>query len=357
MRILICNWKDVTHPAAGGAEVYTHQVARRWAAQGHDVTQFAAAVPGRADTELLDGVTVVRGGGRLGVYRAARAFHAASGPYDLVIDEVNTRPFGCATWPGVTAVALIHQVCKEVWLHETRLPVALAGRYVLEPRWLARLREVPVLTVSASSRDSLLEYGLRRVEVVGEGVVRRPRPPVPREADPTLIFVGRLTGSKRPEHAIEAYAHARRAVPGLRLWIVGDGPARDRLEARAPEGVSFHGRVPAARRDELMARAHALIMTSVREGWGLVVDEAAAMGTPTAAYDVAGLCDSVPAAGGALCRPDPYALGSLLAERLPGWVAHPSADGWRGGALDWDEVAGNLLTMAVHAAGATERAR
>jgi glycosyltransferase involved in cell wall biosynthesis len=42
-----------------------------------------------------------------------------------------------------------------------------------------------------------------------------------------------------------------------------------------------------------MSRAHVLLVPGVREGWGLVVSEANAMGTPAVAYDVPGLRDSV----------------------------------------------------------------
>ena len=72
MRILICNWKDLAHAAAGGAEVYTHECARRWAAWGHRVTLACSAVPGRPDIEVVDGVRIVRQGTRLGVYSAVR---------------------------------------------------------------------------------------------------------------------------------------------------------------------------------------------------------------------------------------------------------------------------------------------
>jgi hypothetical protein len=63
-RLLVCNWKDLRHPHAGGAEVYTHEITRRWAATGHDVTLFCAAVAGAPATEVLDGVRVVRRGSR-----------------------------------------------------------------------------------------------------------------------------------------------------------------------------------------------------------------------------------------------------------------------------------------------------
>jgi glycosyltransferase involved in cell wall biosynthesis len=355
MRILICNWKDLRHPLAGGAEVYTHEIARRWVAAGHPVTLFCAAVDGAPPVADVDGVRVVRGGGRLGVYRAARDYYRStgSGRFDLVIDEVNTRPFGCPRWVTDTpVVALIHQVCREIWHCEMPPPVAVLGRYVLEPAWLRPYRNVPVLTVSPSSQDSLRRYGLREVAVVPAGIARRPRPEVPREPRPTVVFVGRLASNKGPLAALNAFQLLRRQMPEARMWFVGDGPQRATLAARATPGVTLFGRVSHAERDELLARAHVLVVTSVREGWGLVVDEAAAMGTPTVGYDRPGLRDSVPPADGVLVEPTPAALASALEHGLPEWTAAPATSGWRGGATDWDTVADTVLAEAVARSGA-----
>lgn len=358
MRILLCNWKDVTHGAAGGAEVYTHEILRRWAADGHDVTQFAAAVAGRPEREVIDGVRIVRGGGRLGVYRAARRFLARQdhNAFDVVIDEVNTRPFGVAGHTERPAVALIHQVAREMWFTELPLPLALLGRHVLEPLWLRAYRDVPVLTISPSSRESLRSYGMRDVSIVPVGVDIAPRPtPSTKERRPTVLFVGRLVASKRVDHALAAFATLRRRMPDAQMRVVGTGPLEGRLRREAGPGVHFHGRVGAEEKLELMARAHVLVVTSVREGWGLVVDEAAAMGTPAIGYDVPGLRDSVPAAGGSLVAPSPDALAECLLRRLPDLVASSPRPGWSGGARSWDEVAAAVLDAAV--AGATRGPR
>ena len=341
MRVLVLNWKDPAHPAAGGAEVYTHQIARRWVEWGHDVTQFSGAVDGGAPVER-DGVRFVRGGGRLTVYRAARQWYQrhGTGRFDAVVDEINTRPFLAPRFVrDRPVVALAHQVAREVWSHEVPAPLALVGRHVLEPWWLRAYRDVPVLTVSPSSAISLRDYGLRDVRVVSQGCDVDLRPSVDREVRPTLCFVGRMTASKRPLDAVEAFLLVRRRHPDAQLWMIGDGPLRTGIEALGVPGVRCWGRVSDAHKHELMARAHALIVTSVREGWGLVVDEAAALGTPTAAYDVAGLCDSVPAACGVLSAPTPQGLAASLLARLNIWTAAPAAHGWRGGAVDWDTVA------------------
>jgi O-antigen/teichoic acid export membrane protein len=174
LRILAYNWRDLAHPLAGGAEVYLQSVAREWVRSGHEVTIFCAFVAGRPAREVADGVQIIRCGGRLGVYRAARRYwrREGDGQFDLVVDCVNTRPFLCPRFVrNVPTVAVVHQVAREIWRYETPWPISALGRYLLEPAWLRTYRDVPVVTVSESSRKSLAEYGLRRITVVPEGWV------------------------------------------------------------------------------------------------------------------------------------------------------------------------------------------
>ncbi|UQU62409.1 glycosyltransferase family 4 protein [Couchioplanes caeruleus] len=348
MRILVLNWRDLAHPEAGGAEVYTEQVLRRWAAAGHEVTLFAAAVAGRPAAEIVDGYRVVRAGSRFTVYREARRWwdRYGRGRFDVVVDETNTVPFHAHEWvgDGARTIALVHQTCEEIW-HINAPPLAAhLGRYVLEPNWLRRLAGAPILAVSASTRDALARFGAADVTVVPEGYeppVDLPR--VAKEPTPTAVFCGRMVSYKRPREVIRAVQLARREVPGLRLWMIGGGPMLDRLRREAPEGVEFLGRVPEEVKHDRMARAHVHLATSVREGWGLVVTEAAAMGTSTIAYDVPGLRDSTRAAGGVVVPPQPEALARWLVELLPGLTTAAPAPLPYGGAHSWDDVATTLL--------------
>ena len=339
MRILIFNWKDLAHPAAGGAEVLTEQVARHLAARGHEVTLFAAAVDGKPDCERVESVEIVRRGGRLGVYRAARSFwqEQGAGRFDVVVDEINTRPFLAPRWVrGAPVVALIHQLAREIWFYETPFPVALAGRYVLEPWWLRTYRDVPALTVSQSSAESLERFhGWRNVSVIPEGHVAHPVPDVPEEDDPTVVFLGRLVAMKRPEEALAAFRLARAELPSARLWIIGDGPLLPRLRRDAVPGVELLGRVGGDELVERLARAHVHVATAVREGWGLNVSEAAYCGTPSIGYATPGLVDSIPASGGLLVEPRPEALARALVDVLSFRVALQPAVS----TVPWPEVA------------------
>lgn len=348
MRILVFSWRDLAHPHAGGAEVYTHEVARHWVAAGHEVTLLTSGAENLQPETERDGIQIIRRGGRHSVYREAKQFYKreAKGKYDLVIDQINTRPFLCPRFVNDAPVlALIHQVAREVWFYETTPPVAVFGRYLLEPQWLRTYREVPTVTVSESTKRSLQGYGLRKVKVVPEGYAQLPHGPRrSREDRPTIIYVGRFSRNKRPHHVVRAFQHARRSLPDLQLWMVGSGPMERSLQRRGRQDVTFFGRVDQQTKVELLTRAHVLLMASVREGWGLVVTEAASLGTPTVAYGVDGLRDSVAASGGVLTACSPAALGDGAVRILSGDLAMRSVRA--GGVRPWPAVAESLLDCA-----------
>ncbi len=352
MRILVLNWRDLAHPQAGGAEVYTEQVLRRWAGAGHDVTLVASRVAGAASDEVVDGYRVVRVGGRLTVYREARSWwrRHGRGRFDVVVDATNTVPFFAHEWvdDGTPTIALVHQTCEEIWHHNAPALLAPLGRYVLEPRWLRRLGRSPILAVSSSTKESLARFGAGDVTVVPEGF-EPPTSPVEGEKEerPTVVFCARMVPYKRPEDVVEAVRLAQQHLPGLQAWMIGGGPDLERLRAAAPAGVTFFGRVDEDLKVRLMSRAHAHVATSIREGWGLVVSEAAALGTRTIAYDTPGLRDSTAAAGGVTVPPSPEALAQWLVALLPRWQREAFAPVPHGGAHSWDDVADVLLREIV----------
>lgn len=321
MRILIFNWKDLAHPAAGGAEVYTEGFARELVKRGHTVTLFVSAVAGKPEHEDVCGVQIVRRGGRLGVYRAARAYwkQNRNDVFDVVIDEVNTRPFLTPRYiTTAPIVALIHQIAREVWRYEVPLPVGLVGRYFFEPKWLRNYRNIRVITDSASSAESLVAYGIQGAHPLPIGAAPITQPNVSKESAPTVVFLARLVESKRPHHVVEAFGKLREEFPTATLWMIGDGPFRASLESKMPAGVQFLGRVSSDEREQRLARANVLVAASVREGWGLNVSEAAACGTPTIGYRAPGLVDSIPASGGHLVEPNPDAMAAALIQFFRG---------------------------------------
>lgn len=347
VKILLANWKDTRHPLAGGAEFYTQSVLEYLASFGHEIVWFAASSPGLLERETINSIKIVRGGSRLTVAQAARSYWEREGRnegFDVIIDEVNTKPFHAARWRGAPqVVALIHQVAKEVWFEETPLPVAVLGRWILEPAWLRSYRTTPVVTVSESSKQSLIDLGLENVTDLGQGgeesEIRTATAGCVRESDPTFMFCGRMSGSKRPHHVLEAFRTVREEVPQAKLWMVGEGPELGSVRQAAASigGVEVLGRVSFQERCERMAAAWSMLVTSRREGWGLIVSEAAAAGTRSVGYDVPGLRDSIPACGGILTPERAEVLGRTVVKEHASLAAMSRPDST--GTIPWEDLA------------------
>ena len=302
MKILIFNWRDIKSPYAGGSEVFTHEISRRLVKWGNEVTLFTSEFPDCKKKEIVDGVEVIRSGNRYKVYLEARRYYKKwfKGKFDVVVDEINTIPFFTPLYVKEPIVVVIHQLCREIWFYETKFPVNVSG-YVIEPLYLRLYKKIPAITVSESTMQDLLNYGFEDVRIVRDAINCKPLDSIPeKEKNPTLIFVGRLKNSKRVHHIIKAFSLVKKQKTNARLWIVGDGDRdyKQKLrklvkENKLEDSVTFFGFVDERKKYELMKRAHAIVLTSVREGWGIIVIEANAMGTPAIAYDVHGLRDSV----------------------------------------------------------------
>lgn len=242
----------------------------------------------------------MRAGGKYSVYKWAKKYYKkyfSKENYDVVIDEINTRPFLTPKFinnNGELVVALIHQLAREYWFYEAPFPINYLGYYYLENRWLNNYTDIPTLTVSESTKQDLANLGFKRIFKVPVGLNFKPLGAVPmKENCPVIAYVGRLKYAKRPDHAVKAYKLVKAKIPKAELWILGDGPMKAELEKMAYDGVNFFGDLSNVERRKVVERAWVLVNPSVREGWGLNVIEANALGTPCIAYDVEGLRDSV----------------------------------------------------------------
>ncbi|WP_279367594.1 glycosyltransferase family 4 protein [Microbacterium testaceum] len=141
---------------------------------------------------------------------------------------------------------------------------------------------------SQLSATRLRREGLRRAPLVSPGLIDgavEVGVPSPAATPPYVLYAGRHIPDKRVDVLPAAIAAAREHIPDLRLVILGTGPSSEavRAEVRRVGGESwtdFPGFVSEAELDRLMHGALALANPSRREGYGLVVVEANAHGTP-----------------------------------------------------------------------------
>jgi glycosyltransferase involved in cell wall biosynthesis len=296
MRIVWFNWRDIRNPEAGGAEVYVHEVMKRFAKRGHEMTLFTSRFKDCKLNENIDGIDIIREGNKYTVYLKAKNYSKAYGHhYDLLIDGANARPFFLPKFvKEKQVIAVIHHTPKETWFYETKFPLNYIAYYYLEKKWYSNYKNTITLALSNSTKVELEEQGFKRVFIVPPGLNVTPLPNVKeKEVNPTVVFVGRLKKSKLPHHALQAFSIIKREIQDAKMWIIGDGYFRKKLESFESNDVTFYGYLPEEKKYDLLSRAHIILVPAVREGWGLVVTEANAMGTPAIGYDVSGIRDSI----------------------------------------------------------------
>jgi glycosyltransferase involved in cell wall biosynthesis len=308
--LLLC-WRDTGHPQGGGSETYLQRIGAQLADDGIDVTLRTARYEGAPAREVVDGVTISRGGGPYTVYiRAGLAMVAARiglGPLrkarpDVVIDSQNGLPFLARLAFGRRVVVLVHHCHRDQW------PVA--GRILSRIGWFVESRLSPALhrrnqyvTVSLPSVRDLAELGVdsERVAVVRNGLDEAPPQTLSaaRSATPRVVVLSRLVPHKQIEDALDAVAQLLPTVSDLHLDVVGGGWWQDRLLQHAQrlgiaEAVTFHGHVDDDTKHAVVQRSWVHLLPSRKEGWALAVVEAAQHRVPTIGYrSSGGLTDSI----------------------------------------------------------------
>lgn len=299
-KILLLNWRDTTHPEGGGSERYVERMAEGLAARGYRVEIQCAAYPGAAPDEWRDGVLLRRRGNKFTVY--AHALHRVrrAAP-DLVIDVHNGMPFLSRLLAPCPVIVLVHHLHREQW-RSAFGPILGGLGWRIESRLAPRLyRHCRYLTVSEITRSELAALGVERHRslVIPNGTDPPPRVWSRRAADPTIAVVSRLVPHKRLEHAIDTIAELAPRWPTLTLDIVGHGPWDTHLKAHIArrgltDRVRMHGWVTDQVKHEILARSWLHLCPSVKEGWGIVIMEAATHGVPTVAYrDAGGVAEAI----------------------------------------------------------------
>ncbi|MFI6506920.1 glycosyltransferase family 4 protein [Streptosporangium sp. NPDC050855] len=305
VRVAVLNFREPSQSVAGGAEEYAWQVSRHLAGQGAEVTFVTAREAGQAAAEERDGIALRRMGNPFLVYLLVPLWMLLRRRrFDVVIDCMNGIPFFAPLVVSrrTVVVSLVHHV------HDRQF-------YAFFPPWLARIgcfiegpaarlvyRRRPTVTVSESSRAELRERlgWLAPIQVIPNGspVARPVADPGGVAGDPAVVYLGRLVGHKRVERVVDLARDLGDAWPGMHVHVIGRGHEQERLTAHASgrgveDRVHLHGFLPEAAKNAILGAARLNVTASEFEGWGLTVIEAAALGVPTVAYDVAGLRDSV----------------------------------------------------------------
>ena len=303
----ICLVYDCLFPyTVGGAERWYRNLGERLAADGHEVTYLTLRQWKPGERAEVAGVRVVTAGPRMELYtesgrrrilpplvfgagvlwhllRHGRSYdvvHTASFPYFSLLAAALVRSLG-----RFRLVVDWHEVWSRDYWREYLGPIGgrigdavqrLCLRVPQRAFCFSRLHERRLLAAPVNGDVTVLEG-----EYAGP---LEPRDPV--RAEPVVAFAGRHIPEKRVPALVPALALARERIPELRGEIYGDGPERGEvLRLRAEHGLDdvldVPGRVEAERVERALARSLCMVLPSSREGYGLVVVEASAAGTPS----------------------------------------------------------------------------
>lgn len=303
----ICIVYDCLFPwTVGGAERWMRNLAEALAADGHEVTYLTRRQWPIDEPPTLPGVRVIAvsreeplygpdGNRTIGeplrfgwgvlrqLARHGRAYdvvHTASFPYFSLLAAGAMRRRG-----GYRIVVDWHEVWSDVYWREYLGGARGRVAQAIQRRCARVSQEAFCFAQLTAAR--LREEGLRgeptvlRGEYAGSTEARAPAPP-----EPLVVFAGRMIPEKQAPAVVPAVLAARERVPELRAVIFGDGPQLDDVRAAivaadASEVIRAPGFVSAEEVDATLARACCLLLPSIREGYGAIVVEAAAMSVPS----------------------------------------------------------------------------
>ena len=256
-----------------------------------------------------------------------------------------------------------HEFWGDYW-NQYAPRVAPIGRVVEK---MAVWCSMTVVAVSEHTRQKLINTGLKteQVSVIPNGIdmkaIERAEPLLDA---PDILFVGRLIREKKVGELLEALSRQPLDHLGATCWIVGEGSDREYLQRRVTElglgsRVSFVSWMPEEQVYGAMKGAKVVALLSEREGFGMVVLEAMACGTPvvvasgrhTAAPDLVRSGEN-----GYVVPCEPQAVSEALASIItsPGLRASLGARGKeRAVRFDWDLITEHAEAVYLRAAGMT----
>lgn len=302
LKILILNWRDTKHIWGGGAEVYAHELSKRWVDKGAHVTLFCGNDRHCSREEVIDGVHIIRRGGFVTVYFWAMVYYLFRfrGKFDCILDCENGIPFFSALYTNTPVILLIHHVHQEIFREHLFPPFSWLAQFLESHLMPFVYRSAKIVTISDSTKKDIRRLGLKvhEVPIVYSGISLDEFKPAEKSSTPLVVYVGRLKAYKRLPDLIATARLLHQRLPQVKFVIAGDGEENSRLKKlvrlyNLESVIEFTGFISAQDKISLYQQAWAVMNPSSMEGWSITTIEANACGTPVVAANVPGLRDSV----------------------------------------------------------------
>jgi glycosyltransferase involved in cell wall biosynthesis len=281
----------------GGAETLVAQMCRVQREQGHDPCVYTVATLGPLGERMrAEGFAVRANVGRHLPAAAQSFFHIFKESHPDVVHLHNPTPTVYAAIAArIAGVPSIVSTRHSLVAPPRRLVVEL--KYGLAATccdWIAGICDATVNNLK--SLHSVPARKIVRVYNGADPIARAAQEQCPPKIGFTLVYVGRLEPVKNHALLLSAFRVALQSMPGLQLWMVGDGSERKTLESMARElgiagKVTFWGQQLNVA--PFFSAADAFIMSSKSEGLPMSLLQALSLGLPAIVTDVGGMAEVV----------------------------------------------------------------
>jgi glycosyltransferase involved in cell wall biosynthesis len=297
MRILWFNHRDLKHPLAGGAERTIYEVSKRLVSKGYEVNLVSVNPGGLVESEMLDGIKIVRIKGNVRAHLAVPKIIWRIKPDFIIDDLAHVVPWLSPLFTNKKVIVFFRH------LHSRSLPGQVNFLFYLllkniEKSYRFFYRNNIFVTETETGINDLVNLGIKRnmIRRILPGVDRDMFKPCEKTKIPSIIYFGGMRDYKRPWLAVELMNQLREG--NIKMKILGSGHSLETVTSLCKrygleDTIDFMGRLSNTELAKTLCESWINVHFSVTEGFGYTIIESASCGVPTLALEAPGVSEVV----------------------------------------------------------------
>ncbi len=310
MKNILCIWrKDIKHEKFGGSEIVIHEYLKWLSLKWYNVTQISTNSRNNPSEEIIDWIKIIRKFTIHYIYFAFWYYYITKlrGKYDIIIDHAGGIPMLTPRYEYKKPIIFFthhiwnkerseyfHQWIKMWWIGNV-------FGWIYNNIILKSYKHKKTITVSKSTADELSELWFDHIYILPNTTNVKIMPLTKNPKENIITIIGRITPNKRIDHAIQVIKQLKDKWYMYKLNIIGN--QQDKIEYEKllklvieydlSDNIIWHGIVSDDKRNSILDNSKYLLITSIKEWFGVVILEANARWVPAIGYDIWWVRDTI----------------------------------------------------------------